>query len=204
MGNRAIIKSESNNIGVYLHWNGDYTSVKSFLEYCKLKQYRDFDDPYGMARFCQVVGNFFGGGLSIGIETNINEYRIEDYCLDNGIYIVKGWDIIRIVGKCYNDKYDLNQLLKMIDNRQPSTEQLGDFLDAVETPSDEIKIGDIAFIANYNGGYDKYKVIGFGEDRVINGRNVLNVPYIQHYDSASDNINNYIFEKTRICRVKRE
>ena len=73
MGNRAVITtstdinvSESNDIGVYLHWNGGRDSVEAFLLYCKLKGYRTPEyDNYGWARLCQVIGNFFGGGLSI-------------------------------------------------------------------------------------------------------------------------------------------
>ena len=68
MGNRAIVKPEGKDIGVYLHWNGGIDSVTAFLKYCELKQYRGFDDEYGIARFTQVVGNFFGGGLvAVGI-----------------------------------------------------------------------------------------------------------------------------------------
>ena len=96
MGNRAIAKPKDQNVGVYLHWNGGIDSVTAFLEYCKLKDYRDFGgknaDCYGLARFCQVVSNFFGGTTSIGIETDVKE--TEDYAkwMDNGIYIVDGWD----------------------------------------------------------------------------------------------------------------
>ena len=60
MGNRAIVKPEGKDIGVYLHWNGGIDSVTAFLKYCELKEHRGFDDSYGMARFCQVVGNLFG------------------------------------------------------------------------------------------------------------------------------------------------
>lgn len=80
MGNRAIVKPEGKDVGVYLHWNGGIDSVTAFLKYCELKQHRGFDDEYGMARFCQVVGNFFGGNLSLGIETDVRESEIEDYC----------------------------------------------------------------------------------------------------------------------------
>ena len=42
MENRAIVKPKDQNVGVYLHWNGGIDSVTAFLEYCKLKDYRDF------------------------------------------------------------------------------------------------------------------------------------------------------------------
>ena len=78
MGNRSIIKPKDKNIGVYLHWNGGIDSVTAFLKYCELRRFRSLDDTYGMARFCQVVGNFFGGSLSIGIETDIDESKVYD------------------------------------------------------------------------------------------------------------------------------
>lgn len=132
MGNRAIVKPEGKDIGVYLHWNGGIDSVTAFLKYFELKQHRGFDDKYGMARFCQVVGNFFGGNLSLGIETDVRESEVEDYWLDNGIYVVKDWEIVRhIGGEDYHEGYDLDEFLKEIDVRQPLKEQLGDFLDAV-------------------------------------------------------------------------
>ena len=69
MGNRAIIKGKGTNIGVYVHWNGGYDSVRGFTEYCKLKGYRSpEEDSYGIARLCQVIGNFFGGTTSVGIQ----------------------------------------------------------------------------------------------------------------------------------------
>lgn len=59
MGNRAFIRFVGEDAGIYLHWNGGRDSVEPMLEYCRLKGYR-FDD-YGVARMCQVVGNWFGG-----------------------------------------------------------------------------------------------------------------------------------------------
>lgn len=201
MGNRAIVKPEGKDIGVYLHWNGGIDSVTAFLKYCELKQYRGFDDAYGMARFCQVVGNFFGGNLSIGIETNVRESEVENYWLDNGIYVIKDWNIVRHVGgEDYHEGYDLDDFLKEIVVHQPLDEQLGEYLDAKETPSNEIEVGDIVFIMNISGRYEKHEVIGIGEDRVVNGRNVLGVPYVQRYGNGPDNINNYIFEKTRVAK----
>ena len=90
MGNRALIKFDGQDAGVYLHWNGGRDSVEAFLEYCKLRDFRC--DDYGIARFCQVVGNFFGGGLSLGVTTNIKDEDAE--WMDNGIYIVKDWEIV--------------------------------------------------------------------------------------------------------------
>lgn len=74
MGNRAVITTAKEwahgGIGVYLHWNGGLDSVEAFLKYCEMKGYRTPDrDCYGWARLCQVLGNFFGGSASVGINT---------------------------------------------------------------------------------------------------------------------------------------
>lgn len=201
MGNRAIVKPKNKDIGVYLHWNGGVDSVTAFLKYCELKEFRSFDDPYGMARFCQVVGNFFGGGLSIGIETNIENTEEDAMYLDNGIYIVEGWDIIDHIGEYkYPEGYDLDDMLKEIDIKQPKNEQLGEFLDAIETDISDIKVGDLVFINVNDGHFSKLPVIGIGEDKVINGRNVSGAPYVHKWGNGSDNINNYIFDKVRVLR----
>lgn len=201
MGNRAIVKPEGQNIGVYLHWNGGIDSVTAFLKYCELKDFRGFDDSYGIARFCQVVGNFFGGGLSIGIETDIYETREAAEWIDNGIYVVKGWEIVRhLYGEEYHEGYDLDEMLKEIDIKQPLTERLGDFLDGVDTPVEDIKVGDIVFVQNIRGNYEKHKVIGIGEDRIVNGRNVLGIPYVDKWGHGPDNPNNYIREKARVWK----
>ena len=103
MGNRAIIQTkesyENEGIGIYLHWNGGRDSVEAFLKYCELKGYRSPDcDNYGWARLCQVIGNYFGGALSIGIDNfgkSVGEWQ------DNGTYIIKGWKIVD--RKCWGD-----------------------------------------------------------------------------------------------------
>jgi hypothetical protein len=91
MGNRAVITTkenfENNGIGIYLHWNGGYDSVSAFLKYCELKGYRTPDkDCYGWARLCQVIGNFFGGSTSIGIDV-VNKLDCDNY--DNEFTLLK-------------------------------------------------------------------------------------------------------------------
>lgn len=132
MGNRAVITASkalnvagSNDIGVYLHWNGGRDSVTAFLTYCKLKGYRTPDrDKYGWARLCQVIGNFFGGDTGIGIDKccclDCNNY-------DNGVYIIKGWEIVdrQYHSGTEQNNYDLLEMLKEIDAAQPENERLG-------------------------------------------------------------------------------
>ena len=135
MGNRAVITTRENfdndGVGVYLHWNGGYDSVNAFLTYCKLKGYRAPDsDCYGWARLCQVIGNFFGGSTSIGIDV-VSSLDCDNW--DNGTYIINGWNI---VGREYyegreQNAYDLVEMLIEIDSKQPEAERLGaDFITA--------------------------------------------------------------------------
>jgi hypothetical protein len=125
MGNRAVITTEKKKIGVYLHWNGGADSVRPFLMYCKMKGYRNPEqDCYGWARLCQVIGNFFGGTTSLGID----EYdRLDTDNGDNGVYIIKNWEI---VGRKYHsgleqDDHEPLDMLIAIDETQPTIEQIG-------------------------------------------------------------------------------
>lgn len=130
MGNRAVITTKEgdkkNKIGVYLHWNGGRDSVSAFLKYCKLRQFRTPEsDNYGWARLCQVIANFLGGSLSLGID--ICE-RLDCDNFDNGVYLIEGWEI---VGREYFDgyeqnEYDLEEMVIEIDKRQPKDDQLGE------------------------------------------------------------------------------
>ena len=128
MGNRAVITTkanmDNNGVGVYLHWNGGRDSVRAFLKYCELKGYRaPSDDNYGWARLCQVIGNFFGGTLSLGIDT-VNHLDCNNW--DNGVYLIEGWEI---VGRMYfegeeQDEYDLVGMLKTINDSMPESERI--------------------------------------------------------------------------------
>ena len=129
MGNRAVITTEENfkknGVGIYLHWNGGRDSVEAFLKYCEMRSFRAPEyDCYGWARLCQVIGNFFGGGLSIGIDTISN---LDCRNGDNGVYLIDKW---KIVGRKYfngveQKVYDLLDACVEIDERQPKEEQLG-------------------------------------------------------------------------------
>lgn len=130
MGNRAVISTEDKQIGVYLHWNGGRDSVEAFLAYCKLKGYRPPEqDSYGWARLCQVIGNFFGGTNSLGID----KFEKLDYDnWDNGTYIIKNWEIVDRQYIHSDDdyefeeqqEYDLREMLLDINDHQPTHDQL--------------------------------------------------------------------------------
>ena len=124
MGNRAVIQFRGTNVGIYLHWNGGRDSVEAFLKYCELQGFRNPSvDNYGVARCCQVITNFFPGGLSVGVDTLD---RLDTDNGDNGTYVVDNW---KIVGRenfkgqeQYN--YNLEEMLKSINDEQPESIQL--------------------------------------------------------------------------------
>lgn len=204
MGNRAIITTRenfnNNGIGVYLHWNGGRDSVEAFLYYCKLKGYRPPEkDCYGWARLCQVIGNFFGGTTSIGIDNfpqDTGKYQ------DNGTYIIENWEIIdrKYFNYAEQNNYDLHEMLLEIDEAQPTKEQIKEIINANEKLTTKLNLNDTVLLRNFDGAYKKFNVIGFGKDEFVNGQNVKNVPYVNKYCDAytpySQNINNYITTKT--------
>lgn len=199
MGNRAVITTRdnfrSNGVGVYLHWNGGRDSVEAFLKYMKLRNFRTPDrDNYGWARLCQVIGNYFGGGLSIGIDT-VNHLDMDNW--NNGVYIIQGWNIVgrEFFDGTEQDHYDINEMLISIDEAQPFKDQLGKrFLTAKEVDTSQIKVGDKVYVPNYDGKYELCRVCGLGNG-FVNGTNVTGVPYVERYgDDYASNINNYLLE----------
>jgi hypothetical protein len=202
MGNRAFICTRKKDLGVYLHWNGGRDSIEAFLKYCELQNFRcPESDSYGWARLVQVIANFFGGSTSIGIG------KYYDMNEDNGIYVIENWQIVDRLnlyeGFTEQNEYELNEMLKEIDKQQPLHMQLGAFLDAEEINAEDVKIGDNIFMYGFDG-YEKFTVVGFGEDKVINGTNVKGLPFVNKYlndDSYANNINNFIRTKT-IRKVK--
>ena len=121
MGNRAVITTEAEEIGVYLHWNGGRDSVEAFLAVCEQMGHRcPEDDGYGWARLCQVIANYIGGTYSIGID------KIENLDCDNGdngMYIIKDW---KIIGRKHFDnrteqkEYDLKKMIDEVIEKQPT------------------------------------------------------------------------------------
>lgn len=183
MGNRAVITTKenwkNNGVGVYLHWNGGITSIKCFLEYCKLKGYRPPEtDCYGWARLCQVVGNFFGGGYSVGVDTLSN---LDCDNGDNGTYIIENWEIVDRKYECgCVDDYDTTEFLIAIDEKMPECEQLSeDFITADTIATEDLKLGDVIFDTTIDGQVFKANVVGFEEDKAH--------PIIDRYDKGSWN-----------------
>ena len=88
MGNRAVIAfgKKPTDIGIYLHWNGGHESVKAFCDATRaLMASRGPDDQYMPARLVQVIGNFMGGCLSVGLGQLQN---LDTDNGDNGTFVV--------------------------------------------------------------------------------------------------------------------
>ena len=83
MGNRAVIQIQGQDVGIYLHNNGGYDTVKPLLDVAK--DYGLYGDDYGLARLAQMMGNFFGGRLNVGV--NSIEHIDRDNG-DNGTYVI--------------------------------------------------------------------------------------------------------------------
>lgn len=204
MGNRAVITASNaaciaatNDLGVYLHWNGGRDSVEAFLEYCKLQGFRTPEtDCYGYARLVQVIANYFGaGGLSVGVEKCC---RLDCENWDNGVYVIKNWEIVdrKYFTGSEQNTYDKVKMMLEIDKAQPEGMQLGEnFITAPVVPVESLKVGDIVF-TRYDGKYGVSEVVGIGEDRFVNGHNVSGIPYVDNYGrDYEQNINNYLFGK---------
>ena len=98
MGNRAqVIFENEDGKGpvVYLHWNGSPESIYTFIRALDHYEVRN-DVHYRTARFIQLVGNYFGGTLSLGVFAE-NTFHPSD----NGIYVFK-WD---------EDKWSVRRML---------------------------------------------------------------------------------------------
>ena len=83
MGNRAVIQMQGVDAGIYLHWNGGADTIEPLLEVAK--EYGLRGDAYGIARLTQMMGNVFGGILSIGVE-NVDKLDTDNG--DNGTYVI--------------------------------------------------------------------------------------------------------------------
>ena len=158
MGNRAVILSKNdmlangkinpNQVGVYLHWNGGRDSIESFLKYCKLKGYRSpSTDCYGWACLCNVISNFFGDGMSLGIDV---ASRLDCDNYDNGVYIIDRWEIVE---RLYNrgaeqGEYDVDSFVLELNERMPEQSRmdacvLQELLKAEEIPYQELTMGNV-------------------------------------------------------------
>ena len=192
MGNRAIITDSNKEMAVYLHWNGGRDSVEPFLAYCKARDFRR--DSYGLARFCQVVGNYFGGGKSIGVLAYPGDAEAITMADDNGVYVVRNWEIVdRVYPKNWygeQREYDFDKMLHAVDDAQPESERLGGYLDTVEIPVSELEIGDTVWFPPFDGGQPECgEVVGFNEKFMYARGDLLGQPYVKLYDDVDCEMN---------------
>lgn len=97
MGSRALIEfdevdklgNDTPKLQIYLH---NCSNEEWMMAYCEaarhlIYNHRPHDVHYNAARFVQMIGNYFGGNLSIGIHQRgfIDENK---FPLDNGIWII--------------------------------------------------------------------------------------------------------------------
>ena len=119
MGNRAVITIKDKDFpkedwnSLYLHWNGGRDSVEPFLHVAKLYGIRcNSDSSYAIARLSQLIGNTLGGTLSLGV----GAYKCLDTESDNGVYVVKDWEIVdRLNYEGYEQsEYNFDEFVKEI------------------------------------------------------------------------------------------
>ena len=189
MGNRAVITTPDRQIGIYLHWNGGRDTVEPLLKYCELKGYRlPSSDSFGWSRLCQVVGNFFGGTLSVGVMPYSDDESMDPG--DNGIYVIEGWKIVdRILpydGFVEQDRYDFDEMLRAFDESMPEEERRGALRAAAEGPASELEEGDEVWVSDLDGHWKHHPVVA----RTADG-----TPLVARYDHDGDwewNPNNHV------------
>lgn len=133
MGNRAVVawtdtrgNFDMSSTGVYLHWNGGRDSIEAFLGYCEMMGFRSPSyDNYGIANFVTVVSNFFGDGLSVGVDS-INKLCANNG--DNGLYICNGWHIVdrKFFEGCEQNEHNFSQIVSAINEAQPNSMRKSD------------------------------------------------------------------------------
>lgn len=195
MGNRAVITTlenyQTNGLGIYLHWNGGRDSIEAFLEYCKIRKFRSGE--YGFARLTQIIANYFGGGLSIGID-QIRFLDCDNW--DNGVYLIDNWEIVgrRFKRGFEQDEYNLMEMVKEIDKAQPESDRVGsEIIEAIfEGNRGELQEGDRVAVHQYEG-WTIATVRGFVEEwKNSNGEDLLIpelIPYVDIYSNLNGEIN---------------
>ena len=89
MGNRAVISFKCEGVpkeyspSIYLHWNGGRDSIEGFLKAHEKANFRN--GAYGIARLIQLITNWFGGGLGVGVG-GYSQMDTDNF--DNGVYWV--------------------------------------------------------------------------------------------------------------------
>lgn len=103
MGNRAVLAfgnpENPQTIGIYLHWNGGRESVEGFLDAAHELRLSNGPD-YILARFTQMIANFFGGTNSIGIGP-LDSLDCDNG--DNGLFQIDP-EALTIIGRRFHEE----------------------------------------------------------------------------------------------------
>lgn len=147
MGNRAVITAsrsnniaESNDTGVYIHWNGGWDSVKGFLTYCKIAGFTSPEkDENGYTQLAKVIQNFMRSSI-VDVKPCC---QLDCDNWDNGVYVIEDWEI---VGRKYFDgeeqhEYDLEEFVQYVDECQPEEDRIG--ADKIHILLDEMNSHDL-------------------------------------------------------------
>ncbi len=115
--------------------------------------------------------------------------------------------------------YDFDEMLRTFDESMPEDLRLGEFLDSVEVPAEELEVGDEVWLREHESGWKAYPVVGFGQPagnaiavrtETPDGRASVtypDLPYVARYDHDGDfswNSNNYVHGETARIRPRRE
>ena len=103
MGNRAVLEFQGTDVCIYLHWNGGRDTIEPLLDVAKEYNIRSGD--YGIARISQMLGNFFGGTLCVGVD---KLDRLDCDNGDNGTYVID--NNFNIVDRKYFDNREEQQV----------------------------------------------------------------------------------------------
>ncbi len=112
---------------IYLHWNGGRDSVEAFLDATRRLGVRKNDSSYAMARLTQIIANYLGGTLSIGI-SSVGDWALD--FLDNGVYWVDELEIYDRTdtydGYQEQNSYDHEELVKAIIDANSFVHEVGE------------------------------------------------------------------------------
>lgn len=179
----------------------------------------------------QVMGNFFGGSLSVGIDLFKN---LRDQG-DNGVYVIDGWKVAEHIAYDYDSDYNVvgwrevgpsgklpdaqvKNMLRSFDAAMPEGLRLGDFLDSVEVPVGDVKPSDEVWMRTVGEKWEAFPVVGLGQPRfnriavtagTPDGRRDItypDLPYVAMHDHDGDfswNSNNYVHGDTARIRPRR-
>jgi hypothetical protein len=179
--------------------------VAAFLRYAELAGLPPLTaDGGGYAQLLTVLVNFVGNdGLTVALATFDSRRRAEDFDSDNGVYLVRGHEIVgRIAApRIEQDAHDLNEMLHALDQAQPEADRLGGYLDATERLTDSLTVGERVWVRDHfsrNSRYILRTVIGHGTGAYVNGAGRPGVPYVDRFDNQdnSKNPNSYISTPT--------